>query len=506
MDLLLGIDIGTSSTKAVLIDTAGRVAGVESAPHPIAQPRPGWSEQDPADWWKSTLAAVRGAISAAGAESGAVRGIGLSGQMHGSVLLGAESLAGDGSQAAALRPAILWNDQRTGAECAEIESAAGGRAALVGLVGNAALTGFTLPKVLWVRKHEPRVYARAAKLLLPKDYIRLRLTGRAATDVGDAAGTLLLDVDRRAWSLPMLERFGIDAALLPEVFESAAVTGGLTAWAAGELGLRPGTPVVGGSGDNQSGAVGAGVVGAGLVLCALGTSGVIFAHSEAPRKDGPGRLHTMPAATGDARSRSGWCNTGVMLSAAGSLHWCRETLFPGERYERLLAEAGEAPPGSDGLSFLPYLTGERCPYADPAARGGWIGLTSRHTRGHLIRAVLEGVSFAMAQILDLVRGIGVPVETLRLGGGGAKSEIWRQMIADACGSPVELPQTEEGPAFGAALMAGVGAGVWPSVPAACRGTITVAERREPGPDAGRYPEARARYEALYPALRGWFSG
>lgn len=504
MDLLLGIDIGTSSTKAVVVDERGGVVGVESAQHPISQPRPGWSEQHPEDWWRSTVAAVRGALARAGAAGGRIRGLGLSGQMHGSVLLGREALEGDGRRAEALRPALLWNDQRTGAECAEIETSVGGRAELVKLVGNAALTGFTLPKVLWVRRHEPEVFRRASLLLLPKDYIRLRLTGRAATDVGDAAGTLLLDVDRRAWSEPMLRMFNLDPGLLPPVFESAAVTGELTAWAAGELGLRPGTPVVAGSGDNQSGAVGAGVVRPGLVLCAMGTSGVIFAHSDAPRKDGPGRLHTMPAATGSARAAGGWCNTGVMLSAAGSLQWCRETVFPGVAYDAMLAEAAAAPPGCEGLAFLPYLTGERCPYADPSARGGWIGLTSRHGRGHLVRAVLEGVSFAMGQILDLVRGIGVPVETVRLGGGGAKSELWRQLIADVAGCPVELPTSEEGPALGVALMAGVGTGVWPTVEAACAATIKVSERREPGPEAAAYAGPRAAYEALYPVLKDWF--
>lgn len=510
MDLLLGIDIGTSSTKAVLIDAAGEkagtVVGVESASHPISQPRPGWSEQDPEDWWRSSLAAVRGALARAGVSGEQVRGIGLSGQMHGSVLVDREAMESGGKSAGPLRPAILWNDQRTAAECEEIEAKVGGRPALVELVGNAALTGFTLPKVLWIRKHEPEVLARAAKLLLPKDYIRLRLTGRAATDVGDAAGTLLLDVDRRAWSDRMLSAFGLDAGLLPSLLESAAVSGELTPWAAGELGLRPGTPVVGGSGDNQAGAVGAGVVSAGVVLCALGTSGVIFAHSDAPRKDGPGRLHTMPAATGDAQTRSGWCNTGVMLSAAGSLHWCRETLFPAERYETLLAEAAEAPPGCEGLCFMPYLTGERCPYADPHARGGWVGLTSRHGRGHLVRAVLEGVTFAMAQILDLVRGVGVPVRTLRIGGGGAKSELWRQMTADVCGAGVELPATEEGPAFGAALLAGVGVGVWSSTPSACEQTIRIAERLEPRLSAhADYGAARAAFDGLYPALRPWFA-
>lgn len=504
MDLLLGIDIGTSSAKAVLIDERGHLAGVESASHPISQPAPGWSEQRPEDWWRSTVAAVRGVLARAQATPERIRGVGLSGQMHGSVFLPASALTSGGRDAPVLRPAILWNDQRTEAECREIEDRAGGREALVQMVGNAALTGFTLPKVLWVRRHEPELFEQVRAIMLPKDYIRLRLTGSIATDVGDAAGTLLLDVDQRAWHPRMQSLFDIDPAWLPPVVESAAPAGELTSWAAGELGLKPGTVVVGGSGDNQAGAVGAGVVRSGVVLGALGTSGVIFAHSDSPRKDAPGRLHTMPAATGDARSRRGWCNTGVMLSAAGSLQWCRETLFPAEPYDRLLAEAAAVPPGCDGLTFLPYLTGERCPYPDPRARGGWVGLTSRHGRGHLVRSVLEGVTFGMGQIVDLVRQVGVPVGVMRLGGGGAKSELWRQMMADVCGCPTELPNTEEGPAYGAALLAGVGSGVWPSVGEACIAAITCGDRREPSADAPRYADARRRYDALYPTLRPWF--
>lgn len=501
MGLLLGLDIGTTTTKAVLIDHDGRLLGVDSASHPLTQPAPGWSEQNPEDWWSSTVAAVRRAVARAGVDAAEVEAVGLSGQMHGSVLLGEPALHG-GSRVRALRPAILWNDQRTAAECLEIEARAGGREALVGLVGNAALTGFTLPKLLWVRRHEPGLFKDVRRVLLPKDYVRLCLTGRCATDVGDAAGTLLLDVERREWSPRMLELFGLDAAMLPPILESAAPAGALTPAAAEETGLRAGIPVMAGSGDNQAGAVGAGVVEPGVVLCALGTSGVVFAHSGAPRKDKPGRLHTMPAATGDARARGGWCNTGVMLSAAGSLQWVRDALFPRDSFEELMSDAEAAPAGCDGLIFLPYLTGERCPYPDPEARGGWIGLTSRHTRGHLVRAVIEGVSFAMGQIVGLVRSVGVPVTRIRLGGGGARSTLWRQIMADVCGAPVEVPNTEEGPAFGAALLAGVGVGVWPGVTEACQKTIAVTERRDPGPDVGRYQGPRLRYDALYPALKG----
>ncbi len=485
MDLLLGIDVGTSATKAVLCDSAGRVAATASAEHPISQPHPGWSEQDPRDWWDSTVRATRGVVELAGQGAAAhVIGIGLSGQMHGSVLLGPDAAGGGGERAEPLRPALLWNDQRTAAQCAEIEQKAGGRRALVEMVGNAALTGFTLPKLLWVRRLEPAVYARIAALLLPKDYVRLRMTGRLATDVGDAAGTLLFDVERRRWSERATALFGIDPAILPPVLESAAPAGSLTPWAAGQLGLNAGVPVVAGSGDNQAGAVGAGVVAPGLVLATLGTSGVVYAHSDRPRKDlneAAGRVHTMCAANGTDQEPGQWSITGCMLSAGGSLRWCRDTICPGMSYDAMTAQAAAVPPGAGGLVFLPYLTGERCPYPDPAARGGWIGLTSRHTRGHLIRAVIEGVSFGMGQVLDLVRGIGVEVGAMRIGGGGARSPFWRQMLADVCGCPVATTNTEEGPGHGAALLAGVGAGAFGSVGAAC--SAAVAQTHVVHPDA-----------------------
>jgi xylulokinase len=511
--LLLGIDIGTSATKAVLADESGAVVATGSATHPISRPRPGWSEQDPRDWWVSSIAAAREALAAARAPGEAVLSVGLSGQMHGAVFLGAEVLDSGGTRGEALRPAILWNDQRTGEECRAIEDLCGGRAEVVRLVGNAPLTGHTLPKILWVRRHEPGMFARAKKVLLPKDYVRFRMTGLCATDVGDASGMLLVDVDRRRWSERMLALVGLDPSLLPSLHESAGVTGTLSAWGAGELGLRAGTPVVAGSGDSQAGGVGAGIVRPGVGLAALGTSGVIYAHSARPLKDtggcAPGGIagcvHTKCSATGTAAAPGEWCITGCTLSAGGSLEWARSVLGPGVEFEDLIREAAGVPRGSAGLVFVPYLTGERCPYPDPEARGAWIGLTTRHTRGHLVRAVMEGVTFAMAQVLGSVRGVGVEITRLRLGGGGARSDLWRRMQADIYGVPVAMTNTEEGPAYGAALIAGVGIGAFASVAAACDGAIRETTVIEPDAGAGNaYRQAAAVYAGMYPLLRETF--
>jgi xylulokinase len=508
MPLLLGLDLGTSAVKAVICDDHGTVRAAASAPYPIGQPRPGWSEQDPRDWWSGTIAAMRGALDRSGASPEGIAAIGLSGQMHGSVLLPADALGSGGRDAEPLRPAILWNDQRTAAQCARIEHAAGGRRALVEMVGNAALPGFTLPKLLWVREHEPETWRRTAAILLPKDYLRLRLTGDLATDVGDASGLLLLDVDNRRYSDRALRLFDINPSMLPSPVESTAPTGEVSRWAASQTGLRAGTPVVGGSGDNQAGAIGAGVVRPGMILATLGTSGVIYAHSEQPHRDlgdPPGRVHTMCAATGTERQRGQWCITGCMLSAAGSLQWCQGTLWPETPIEQLLTEAESAPAGSAGLTFLPYLTGERCPHPDPQARGAWVGLTSRHSRAHMIRAVLEGVAFGLAQILDLQRSIGIEARTARVGGGGAKSRLWRQMLADQLNVPIASTNTEEGPAYGAALLAGVGAGIWPTVEDACHACVKETERLEPdasGAEACR--PTRHVYDALYHDLKDRF--
>ena len=502
MPLLLGLDIGTSAAKAVIIDESGRVIAAGSAEYPLYQDAPLHSEQEPEDWWTGAAGAIRAALRGSpGAEIGAV---GLSGQMHGLVMLGKEARE-SGGRAEPLARAILWNDQRTGAECRDIERIAGGRRRLVEWVGNAALPGFTLPKMMWMRGHEAGVWNRARVLMQPKDFVRLRLTGEIATDVGDASGTLLFSPDSRAWSERALAAFQISPALLPRPLESARVAGRITAWAAEQTGLAEGTPVAAGSGDNQCGAVGAGVVSPGMVCATLGTSGVIYAHSASPKKDiaedgACGRLHTMCAATGP----EGWCITGCMLSAGLSLRWARDTIAPGIAYGDLMREAAAAPAGCEGLAFLPYLTGERCPHADPHARGGWIGLTSRHTRGHLIRAVVEGVTFGLGEILDLARSIGVPVECARLTGGGNRSAFWRQMQADVFRCPVETTNSDEGgAALGAALLGGVGAGVWPGVAEACAATITVRERLEPGADV--YGAARGAYAKLYGSLRERFA-
>ncbi len=505
--LLLGLDIGTSATKALLCDLEGRIVASASSPHALSQPRAGWSEQHPEWWWSAAklataqaLAQVLAPTSRSGAAHPPVGGIALSGQMHGSVLLASDGPA-SGGQAMALRPALLWNDQRTARECDEIEAAAGGRAALIQLTGNRALTGFTLPKLLWLRRHEPELWARVRHVILPKDFVRFRLTGAIATDAGDGTGMLLQDVSARAWSRTLAEAVGVDSALLPATFDAGQIVGHVTPWAAAQIGLPANIPVAAGSGDNQCGAVGAGVVEPGLVLASLGTSGVIYAHTDQPRKDPLGRLQTMCGPT-----PRGWCLTGCMLSAAGSLRWARDTIAPGVSYDTLMAEAERVPPGCDGLVFLPYLTGERCPHADPLARAGWIGLTARHTRGHLFRAVVEGVTFGMTQMLNLARAAGAEARSIRLTGGGNQAPLWRQMQADLYGAPVETTSAEEGGcALGAALLAGVAVGVWPSAADACRAVVRAAARHEPGADAPAYARSRAVYEELYGRLKTSFA-
>ncbi|MCG3178906.1 MAG: Xylulose kinase [Phycisphaerae bacterium] len=503
--MLLGIDVGTSGTKALLCRPDGRVAATATAEHPIQRPQPGWSEQRPADWWRSTVAAVRAVLRKARCTGRQVRGIGLSGQMHGSVFLDKAGRV--------IRPALLWNDQRTGPQCEAIERAAGGRAALIRMVNNPALTGYTAPKVLWLREAEPRAYDRLATILLPKDYIRLRLTGEYATDVADASGTLLLDVRRRRWHRGLLDRLGIDAGLLPPLVESPEPTGGLTASAARTLGLTPGTMVVGGAGDQPAGAVGNGIVTAGVVSATMGTSGVIFAHAAGPVDNREGNLqsfcHAMPGA---------WCVFGCMLSAGGSLQWLRDTLWadetqtlrkagrdPGVLYESMIAEAAKAPAGCAGLIFLPYLTGERCPHADPEARGAWVGLTARHTRCHLVRSVIEGVTMGMRDQVELMRGRGIAVRQVRAGGGGARNGFWRQMQADMYHAPVATISTNEGAALGAALLAGVGTGCFAGVPEACRSAIRVRQTLRPSASGRKvYDAAWPVFTQLYRDLKSRF--
>src|SRR3954468_9207754 len=503
MSHLLGIDIGTSGTKTLICDEDGKVLATAMAEHPCYSPKPGWSEQNPEDWWTAACAATKSVLRKAGLKAADVSAIGLSGQMHGSVFLG--------SGEKPLRPALLWNDQRTQKQCDEITAKAGGRAALIEMVANPALTGFTAPKILWVRENEPKVYEKTKHVLLPKDYIRYRLTGEYATDVGDASGTLLLDVRNRRWSDELLSLLQIDKALLPaRVHESHEVTGTLNAQAARSLGLKEGTPVVGGSGDQPAGAVGNGIVAPGLVSTTPGTSGVVFAHSDAPNLDPEGRVHTMCHAVAGK-----WCVFGCMLSAGGSFQWFRNNLAEGEvaiakkrkidPYELLIAEAQSAPAGAEGLFFLPYLTGERCPHPAPPARGGWIGLSARSRRRDMIRSLLEGVTFGMRDALEIMRQMNIPIEQVRASGGGARSAFWRQLQADIYKLPVVITNASEGPAYGVALLAGVGTGVWKSVEEACKSSIKQVEKVSPAKKStALYDQHYEVYRKLYFDLKDRF--
>lgn len=503
MPHLLGIDIGTSGTKTLICDEDGVVIATALAEHPIFHPKPGWSEQRPEDWWQSTIAATRAVMKKARLKPSDIGGVGLSGQMHGSVFLG------DGEKA--LRPALLWNDQRTAKQCEEITRKAGGREKLIEMVANPALTGFTAPKILWLRDNEPRTYAKVKHVLLPKDYIRFRMTGEYATEVSDASGTLLLDVENRAWSDKLLGLLGIDKGLLPEVHESQIVTGIIHGRAAKELGLMEGTPVVGGGGDQAAGAVGNGIVTSGIVSATLGTSGVVFAHADQPTRDPQGRVHTMCHAVPDK-----WCVFGCMLAAGGSFQWLRNTLGDAETaqakklkvdpYELLIKQAEHAPLGSEGLFFLPYLTGERCPHPDPNARGGWIGLTARSTRPHMIRALLEGITFGMRDALEITRTMGIDARQIRASGGGSRSAFWRQLQADIYNTPVVVTNASEGPAYGVAILAGVGTGVWNNVEEACKGAIRQTSKVTPNKKrAAEYERFYRVYDKLYGDLKERFA-
>ncbi len=501
MGYLIGIDVGTSGTRALVVDERGLVLGSASAPHTSLAPRPLWSEQEPEEWWQATQAAVPRALADAGIEPDAVAGIGLTGQMHGLVMLDADDEV--------IRPAILWNDQRTAAECREIRDAVGPDR-LREITCNPALTGFTAPKILWVRKNEPSKYARCRRMLLPKDYVRFRMSGAYATDVSDASGTLLLDVGGRDWSDEVLGRLDLDRALLPDCFESPEVCAQLSKEGAEALGLPAGTPIVGGGGDQAAGAVGNGVVREGVISATIGTSGVVFAVSKRAATDPAGRLHTFCHAVPGM-----WHVMGVVLSAGGSLQWYRDNLANAERtaaerlgldpYDVMCEEAARAPAGCEGLLFLPYLTGERTPHADPNARGVLFGLTPRHGKAECIRSIMEGITYAMRDSLEIIRSLEVQVDQIRLSGGGARSKLWRQMQADCYGQTVCTINAEEGPAYGAALLAGVGTGAWPSVEAACEQCIRVTDAYEPVAEhRAAYDEYYPLYRALYTSLREQF--
>jgi xylulokinase len=487
--MLLGLDISTTGAKALLIDERGQVVASHNTPQPISMPKPLWSEQNPADWWDGIVQSVHALLEATNHPE--ISAIGLTGQMHGLVLLDAE---GD-----VLRPSILWNDGRTQTQCDEITKRIGFER-LIQLTGNRALTGFTAPKILWVRENEPEVYAQAAHILLPKDYLRLKLTGDYVMDVSDASGTSLLDVANRRWSSEVLDALDIPSEWMPRLAEGPEITGVVSAEAAQLTGLKAGTPVVGGGGDQAAGAVGVGAVEPHIISLVVGTSGVVFAPLAHYAYEPEGRLHAFCHAAPGL-----WHFMGVMLSAAGSLQWYRDTLAPGEKFDDLLGPAAEIPPGSDGLLFLPYLTGERTPHPDPLARGAFVGLTTRHTKAQMTRAVLEGVAFGLKDSFQLMSNAGLPEQLeIRVAGGGAQSQLWRQILADVIGSPLVTTNSTEGAAYGAALLAAVGAGVFPDVVSACQAAIRTGEATEPR-NSDAYANAYQNYQGLYPALKEVFS-
>jgi xylulokinase len=486
----LGIDTSTTATKALVMDADGTVVAVGRSEYGFETPHPLWSEQSPQSWWQATIDAIAAGLHDAGVRADEVAAVGLTGQMHGLVLLDA---AGE-----VLRPAILWNDQRTQAECDEIRDRVG-RAQLIATTGNDALTGFTAPKLLWVLRHEPEVAERIAHVLLPKDYVRFRLTGGYALDKADGSGTMLFDLARRDWSPAVLEALGFAREWLPETFEGPEVTGTVSADAAAATGLREGTPVVAGGGDQAANGIGVGAVTSGIVAISLGTSGVVFAAADHPVIEPDGRLHGFCHAVPDT-----WHAMGVMLSAAGSLRWFRDTLAPQRSYAELDGLAAAVPAGADGLVFLPYLTGERTPHPDPTARGAFVGLTVRHEVGHLTRAVMEGVAFGLRDAVELLRGI-TELGEIRVAGGGAQSPAWLAILADVLDRPVRVAGTVEAAAHGAAMLAAVSDGSYSSVPEACAAIVHVGPATEPTGAAARYAEPYAIYRGLYPDLRGTFA-
>ena len=491
MGHVLGIDVSTTATKAVLIDESGAVRGIGVSEYGFEVPRPLWSEQAPTLWWDGAIAAIRSVLTSTGLTGDDIASVGLTGQMHGAVLLDRAGTV--------LRPAILWNDQRTSAECDVIRAAVGPER-LIEITGNDALTGFTAPKLVWVRDHEPDVWRRIAHVLLPKDYLRLRLTGEYALDKADGAGTLLFDLAARDWSPEVLAALGIDPAWMPLTWEGPQVTGSVTGPAASATGLRAGTPVVAGGGDQSANAVGVGAVDPGVVALSLGTSGVVFAATDRPLFEPHGRVHAFCHAVPQR-----WHLMSVMLSAAGSLRWFRDTLAPGVEFGDLVDPAAEVPAGSDGLLFLPYLTGERSPHPDPLARGAFVGLTLRHDRRHLTRAVLEGVAFGLRDGLDAMVAAGMPMpDQIRASGGGTASPLWRQILADVLATEIAAVDTTEGAAYGAAVLASVGAGWYPTVSRAAEAWVRATPVAAPGSDRARYAEMQALYRELYPALSPTF--
>ncbi len=503
MAYYLGIDIGTSGTKALLMDARARVIASATAEHPIYAPKPGWSEQKPDEWWLSTVKSVRAVVKKAKIDGKKIAGIGLSGQMHGLVIT-------DGA-GKPLRPSIIWNDQRTAIQAEKIEATVGGKKKLISMVGNIAMTSFTLTKLLWVRRHEPRIYDKICHMLLPKDYIRLRLTGEYVGEVSDMSGTLMLDQRKRKWSKKIISIFDIDRDILPPIVESHEVTGKLTSTAASKLGLAEGTPVVGGAGDQQAGAVGNGVVQEGLTSATMGTSGVVYVHSKNYKTDPAGRVQTFCSSVAGQ-----YCMFGCILAAGGSLQWYRNVLGETEiaqakrqkidPYELITAQAQKAPAGCEGVYWLPYLTGERTPHADPNARACWVGINSRTTRNELVRSVIEGATFAMNDAVSILRDRDLKIRQVRLSGGGARSRFWRQLQADIYGSTCVTINAEEGPAYGVALLAAVGTGRFRNVAEACKAGIKITRTIKPDLKTKRlYAKHYKQYCRLYPALKEEFA-
>ena len=494
---VLGIDVGTGGTRVLIIDElGGAVASATEEHQRFASPQIGWAEQGPTDWWRAAGLAVRRALASANLTGDSIACVGFSGQMHGAVMLDA---AGD-----VVRPALIWCDVRTEKQCNDIHAKLG-ESHTIQLTCNPALPNFTLTKLLWVRENEPENWKRVHSVMLPKDYVRFRLSGERASDVADASGTLMLDVARRRWSTEVLGTLQIDESLLPALYESPEICGKICNEGAIATGLSPGTPVVAGAGDQAAGAVGLGIVAPGMVSATIGTSGVVFASTDRPALDPKGRLHTFCHAVPGR-----WHVMGVTQAAGLSLRWFRDLLrdnsADGASYDQLTAEAATVPPGSEGVLWAPYLMGERAPHLDPNARGALLGLAESHKRGHVVRAVMEGVAFSLRDSFTILEEMEVPAGRIRLGGGGARSPLWAQIQADIYGRDVEIPKAEEGAAYGAAILAGVGVGFWPSVDAACNAVVEIAQRVCTRPDVVTPMNARyAQYKKIYPALRSIFN-
>ncbi len=502
MSIVIGLDVGTSGTKAVAINAQGKLLASALIEYPLLTPKPGWAEQDPAEWKAASLTALKQLAHAPGLNPADIRGIGLTGQMHGSVFLDADNRV--------LRNALLWCDNRTAPQCDAITAKIGEKQ-LIEMVCNPALTGFTAPKILWLRDNEPHLYEKLKKVLLPKDYIRFVLTAEYATDVADASGTLLFSVKERTWHNELMAMLGIDASLMPRAYEGTEVTGTLSRVAAEVTGLPAGIPIIAGGGDQAAGGVGSGIVRKGVISSTVGTSGVVFAFADAISRDPQGRVHTF------CHSVPGkWHVMGVVLSAGGSLRWFRDALCPAEKavaneigqdpYELITTAAGDIAPGAEGLTFLPYLSGERTPHKDPYAKGAFVGLSLKHTRAHMARAVLEGVAFAMRDSLEIMREMGVAITQVRASGGGARSALWRQIQADVNKAPLVTTNIDEGPAYGAALLATVATGMYTSVEDACDAIIKVVDECKPNAaNAPTYDAWFTEYQEAYKALAPGFA-